>query len=203
MLALRKDLEQELETQDIVEFLVYYNKNLEPELSNCSSLSTVFMKVRKFVSFFDFDLLEHLCDSYGSDSMKKKLSDYKVSFATFSKRRVIECPSNAFGECEASEKVLIIVVDKVIEELTLDELKKFKHRVNKVLGDKLVKVLRVEEGSIVITFQTFEEVKFVLTQEQRKALEGEGVIKITLGIQLIYLSGTVNSYMCTFPTVYT
>lgn len=65
MFDLRKDLENSLETEDVVEFLVYYNKNLEPQLSNCNSLSQVFRKVRKFVSFFDFDLLEHLSDKFG------------------------------------------------------------------------------------------------------------------------------------------
>lgn len=186
MFDLRKDLEKSLETEDVVEFLVYYNKNLEPLLSNCNSLSDVLKKVRKFVSFFDFDLLEHLCDKFGSDDIKRKLQVYKDYFEAFSKRRVIECPSDAFGECGESEEVLILVADKTIEDLTVDELKKFKYRVNKILGDKLVRVLSVQGGCIIISFETFKMDEFVFTQEQKEALKDEGVTKISRGNQLIY-----------------
>ena len=181
MLDLKRDLEQRLSVQEVVDFLVFYDKKFVGVFVECTSFSDVFRKVRGFVSFFDYDLLEHLIDRYGSDLIKKELDEYKGYFLEFSKRRVTECPSNAFSDSGSSEKVLVLIADKIIEDLTLDELKKFNRRVNKILGNKLVKLVRVGGGSICLTFLIFEDSNFTITEEQRQALRKEGVTSITYG----------------------
>ena len=180
-----EDLEKQLSTEKIRNALVFYDSNFKNVLSNCTSFDSVFLKVREFVSFFDYDLLEHLIERFGSDSIKKVLDEYKGHFKAFAKRRVTECPSNAFdgGEQESSEKVLVLVADKIIKDLTVEELKKFKHRINSILGGKLVKVLLVKGGSICLTFRMFEDKNFTITEEQRQALLKESVISITYGNQ--------------------
>lgn len=188
MFSLRKDLERSQEAKDIIDFLVGYDRNFESQLSTCRDFSEVFRKLGKFVSFFDYDLLECLSDEFGSNAIKKKLEDYKDYFEEFSKRHVSVCPSDAFGECEESE-VLVVVADKFIQDLTLGELRIFKYKVSKILGNKLVIVRCIQGGSIVITFQIFEKTKFILTQEQRVALKKEGVREITCGDQLILSPG--------------
>ena len=147
----------------------------------CTDFSSIFRKLRDFVSFFDYDLLEQLINEFGSDAIKTELDKYKGDFQVFSKRRVIECPSNAFADHDSGspEKVLVVVADKNIEDLTLDELKKITCRINEIMGNKLVKVLRVKGGSICITFQIFEDRNFVISEKQRQALQREGVINIT------------------------
>ena len=184
MFDLQTDLEEKLSLEQVVNILVYYEKNFTGVFDDCNTFSKVFRKVRGFVSFFDYDLLEYLIKKYGSDAMKKELESYNSYFQEFSKRRVNECPSNAFGEsdeCESSEQVLVLVADKIIEELTVDELKKFKRRINRVMGNKLVKVICVKGGSICITFRIFEERNFIITEKQRQDLQREGVISITYG----------------------
>ena len=143
MLDLQKDLEKRLSVDELVNVLVFCDKNFEGVLTECTSFSQVFRKVLHFVSFFDYDLLEHLIDKYGSDATEEKLETYIGYFREFSKRRAIECPSNTFSDHDSgsSEKILVFVADKIIEDLTLDELKKFNRRINKTLGNKLVKVV--------------------------------------------------------------
>ena len=187
MYDLVEDLEKRLSTEKIRKAfkLVFYDSNFKNVLSNCTGFDSVFLEVREFVSFFDYDLLEHLIDRFGSDSIKNELDEYNCHFEAFAKRRVTECPSNAFDGCEreSSEKVLVHVADKIIKDLTVEELKKFKHRINLILGDKLVKVLFVNGGSIRLTFRVFEDKNFTITEEQRQALLKEGVISITYGNQ--------------------
>ena len=185
MFKMMEDLEQRLSVRQVVDILVFYEKNYEAVLVECASFSEVFRKVRGFVSFFDYDLLEHLIDEHGSDAIKKELDKYKGYFREFSKRRIIECPSNTFADHDSgsSEKVLVLVADRIIEDLTLDELKIFNRRVNKVLGNKLVKLVRYKGGSLCLTFQMFEDRNFIITEEQRQALQREGVISITYGDQ--------------------
>ena len=186
MFDVQMDLEKRLSVQQVIDILVFYDKNLAGVLAECTTMSVVFRKVRDFVSFFDYDLLEYLINKFCSDSIKKELELYNDHFQEFSKRRVTQCPSNAFdegdgSECESSEEVVVIYADKNIEELTLDELKKFKRRINKILGGKLVKVKRVEGGSIRITFRIFRDKNFNISEKQCQALHREGVTSIMYG----------------------
>ena len=185
MFKMMEDLEQRLSVRQVVDILVFYENNFKGILVECANFSDVFRKLRDFVSFFDYDLLEHLIDEHGSDAIKKELDKYKGHFREFSKCRIVECPSNAFADhdSKSSGKVLVLVADRIIEDLTLDELKKFNRRVNKIMGNKLVKLVRVKGGSLWLTFQTFEDRNFIITEEQRQALQREGVISITYGDQ--------------------
>ena len=184
--AVQRDLESSgIEVETIVDFLVGYDDSFETVLSSCTRMSPLFRKIGKFMSFFDYNILEYLIENYGSDSIKERLKEYEGLFKDFSKRRVIECPSDAFGESEESERVVTLVSDKTLDALTLEDLKKFKYKVNSILGNKLIKVLRVEGGSVKITFRMFEFDKFSITEEQRILLQREGVISITYGDQHI------------------
>ena len=183
MLKVQKDLESKRLPEKEFNILVFYDKNYAGVFHECTDFSSIFRKLRDFVSFFDYDLLEQLINEFGSDAIKTELDKYKGDFQVFSKRRVIECPSNAFADHDSGspEKVLVVVADKNIEDLTLDELKKITCRINEIMGNKLVKVLRVKGGSICITFQIFEDRNFVISEKQRQALQKEGVISITYG----------------------
>ena len=183
MLKVRKDLEERLpvkDVKDVADILVFYDKNFAGVFHECTDFSSIILKLSDFVSFFDYDLLEQLINEFGSDAIKTELHKYKGDFQEFSKRRVIECPSNAFADRDSGspEKVLVLVADKNIECLTLDELKKFKCRMNEIMGNKFVKVLSVKGGSICIAF---EDRNFVISEKQQQALKREGVISITYG----------------------
>lgn len=187
MFNLQKHLEKKLRADDVVNFLVFYDKHLETLLTDCTSVGQVFRKMAKFVSFFDFDLLDSLIKELGSDTIKRKFEEYKESFESFSRRRVYECPNNAFGSVEESEKVFVLKTDKIIEDLTVDEIKRLKYRVNKILANKLIQFLHVEEGCVKLTFRTFQEDGFTITEEQRKALCEVGITQITYGDQCVDL----------------
>ena len=158
ILHLKKDLDN-MALSDIQLFeniIVFLGCNLETELNDCTSSSDVFEKLNRFVSFFDYDIAEDLIREFGSDAMNDELQQYRSSFEEFAKRRVRECPVNAFGEPESPEEVLVIKTDKLIERLTVDELRRLKYKIQKALGI-LMRVLRVEKGCVKITFRLLNQ----------------------------------------------
>ena len=183
MFSLQRDLEKRHSVGEVVNIVVFYNNNFDPILAECTNVPDVFRKVSQFVSFFYYDLLRYVIKQGGSDAIKKELHKYKDYFREFSKSRVVKCPSNIFSDrnIESPKNILVLVADKIYEDLTIYDLKKFKQRLNLILGNKLLKVLRIKRGSICLTFQVFEDRDFTITEEQRQALQREGVISITYG----------------------
>lgn len=194
MMDVQKDLEGRVDVVDVINALAFYDHNYREELSGCNRMHEVFFQMAKFVSFFDYDLVVSLIDARGSVNIKAKLAEYTKSFEKFAERRVVECPINIFGDCKASEKVLTLVSDKNIEDLTLDELKKFKHKIGKILGKETITIVRIDGGSIKITFRTFKINKFCLTKKQQKDLRKEGVTSISYGGQCIIIGKRLISF---------
>lgn len=180
----QKNMEEDSNFDDVVNLLIFYDKSYEALLSGCTSLKLVFREISKFSSFFDFELMKFLIDKLGSSTLKQKSADYIELFQAFSKRRVCECPSNAFSDdVEESDKVYILKTDKIIEKLTVEELKKLQYEMNKILGNKLKQVVRVEDGCVTLMIRTFGDVSFDITKEQLQALRKFGVRRISFGDQ--------------------
>ena len=188
MFHLQRDLESVLPLETLVNFLILHDTHYERILENCDSFAKVFCTLKKLaVNFFNYNLLELLINTFGSDAIKEKLEGYIGCFRAFSQRLVIECPIDAFGEYEPSENNLVLVAGKDFDALTLDDLKKFELRINKILSNKLVMLQCVKRKSISLTFRVFEDKNFNITEEQRQALQKEGVISITYGYQHFYI----------------
>lgn len=181
---LQKNMEEDSNFDDVVNLLIFYDKSYETLLCGCTKLNQVFRKISKFSSFFDFELMKFLIDKLGSSTLKQKSADYIESFQVFSKRRVCECPRNDFSDdVEESDKVYVLKTDKIIEELTVEELKKLQYEMNKILGNKLKQVVRVEDGCVTLMIRTFGDVSFDITKEQLQALRKFGVRCISFGDQ--------------------
>ena len=153
-----------------------------------SSLSKVFVKLSKYVSFFDFGIIKLLTYNFGSNTLKKKLKKYKRRLREFCERRVCECPSNVFGDAEKGEKVYVIKIDKSMYTLTVEQLQKLCYEINKILGHKLLRLLRVDEGCVRLTFRTFENEVFSVTQDQMQDLKKLGILSIQFGEQFVKIS---------------
>ena len=181
LVHLKQDIESTAKLEDVVLLLTsnIKDKGFEEVMYNCKNLSEVFRHLSNFVSFFDFDLVKLLTHHFGSPAMKKKLKKYKIRFQNYSKRRVCECPKDAFGEVEKADKIFKIKTDKILETFTLDELDKLQHEFRKILGHKLIRLLKVEDGCIELTFRVFNCDDFDISEDQKQALGGLGVLSVT------------------------
>ena len=155
------------------------NSNFKESLRACKSLAEVFNHLSDFVSFFNFDLVKLLTHHFGSPAMKKKLKKYKKRFQNYSKRRVCECPKDAFGKAKKSDKIYKIKTDEVLETFTVGDLNKLEHEIRKILGHKLLRLLKVEDGCIELTFRVFNCNDFDISEDQKQALSDLGALSVT------------------------
>ncbi len=160
--------------KDIVTLLSLSSKrysNLEKILEDCSNLDEIFLKIRHCSSFFDYGLIKHLARNFGSSDFRKNLKKYKLRFQEYAKHRVCELPNYALGDTDGSGKVYKIKIEENIRTLTVGDLQKLQYEMNKILGHKLLRLLSYSDGCVELTFRSFEDDEFIITEEQQKALE--------------------------------
>lgn len=151
-------------------------------LKSCSS-EEVFNKISKHHSFFDYDIIQHIIQNFGSKSFKKNFQTYKNKFQEFAKRRICKCPSDAFGEFDDKELVFGIETTKSVKTFTLEELKTLKSEMVKILGYIFCRFLKlnVKEDSMEFIFRAMEDISPVLTENQKIALRRLGITSIIYG----------------------
>ena len=108
-------------------------------------------------------------------------------FSEYCKQRVCECPSDAFGDVKKSEKKFILKVDEHLRKLTVNELLKLKYEISQLLKLNL-RLLHVDDGCIQLTFRVLESDSIVINEDQQKALQVIGVLKVEYGNEIIDLS---------------
>lgn len=179
MCAFRIDLENVF-VKDVAFYLASYEIQFDSILRNCVTIDALLLKVREYVSFFDYSLIENLISRFGSDETKKNLKTYNELFESFAMRRVSECPSDAFKESNVSksERVGLLITEKFMSNLTIREVLKLKYEFNKILGNKLIEVLCVKGGSVTIIFRILVAGSFKVTKKQKSALRKSGVVCI-------------------------
>ena len=156
------------------------------KLQNAGSIEKVLFVIRDYFSFFNYHVIEHIVSKLGTDQDKAELRNYKEEFDRYSKRRVYECLP-VFGPVSKPNHVdLVLKIDSVYEQFTLEAVKKFRYRLKEILhvSQGVLRLCRVEEGCFQLMFQvpSFVQQKiFPLSGEQERALVAEGVIKLTCG----------------------
>ena len=189
LLHLKQDMESTAKLDDVVLLLSQTkDRDFNQSMRACKNLAEVFNHLSDFVSFFNFDLVKLLTHHFGSPSMKKKLKKYKKRFQNYSKRRVCECPKDAFGNVEKSDKIYKIKTDKVLETLTVEDLNKLEHEIRKILGHKLLRLLKVEEGCVELFSRVFNWTDFDISEDQKQALGDLGVLSVTCGQKVVNIS---------------
>ena len=192
LLQVKQDIESTAKLEDVVLLLsqasVCKNSGFKESLRACKSLAKVFNLLTDFVSFFNYGLVKLLTHHFGSPNIKKKLKKYKKRFQKYSKRRVCECPKYAFGEAKESDNIYKIKTDKVLETFTVEELDKLEHEIRKILGHKLLRLLKVEDGCIELTFRVFNCNDFDISEDQKQALSDLGVLSVTFQDINIFIS---------------
>ena len=181
---LQKHITQTSKLADLLTILKYLTTEQFEDLeTTCSSIEQVFDKLHPFISFFDFEIIKLLTSNLGSGSNKQKLKKYKKMFNEFSKQRVCKCPSDAFGDVNQSERVLVIKADKIISTLTVESIMKLKYELCKVLGFKS-RLLRVDDGCVKLTFRVPQYDEIAITEEQKQALRQLSVLRIQYGNEI-------------------
>lgn len=178
------DLQESLEKQEfkkVIWYLEILHTNLTELLPDCKTMEDIYHILHPYSSFFDFEIVKLLIRKFGCVDIKQKLKKYTQMFRKYLKQRVVECPNDAFGDVKRAEKVYVIKTDKILKNITAEQLKLLQYEMDKILGNKLLRLLRVEKGCLQLTFRGVEEEEFNVTAEQQQALRNVGVLSISYG----------------------
>ena len=61
------------------------------ELKTADTIPKIFLVLKDYFSFFNYDIIEHIIKVLGTDEDKANLQRYKSHFEQYSKRRIYEC----------------------------------------------------------------------------------------------------------------
>ena len=156
------------------------------ELQTAGSIEKVLWVIRDYFSFFNYHVIEHIVSKLGTDQDKAELRNYKEKFDCYSKRRVYECLP-VFGPVSEDDHVdLVLKIDSMYEQFTVEAVKKFRYRLKEILhvSQGVLRLCRVDDGCFQVLFQVpsfMQQEIFPLSSEQERALVAEGVIKLTCG----------------------
>ncbi len=97
------------------------------------------------------------------------------------KRRMCDCPKDAFGVQELSEKCFALETDKNMNSFTLAQLEDLQLIMSRILGRKFLHLLRIEEERIRLIFRCISDDVMDLSTDQQMKLRRLGVLQISYG----------------------
>ena len=105
------------------------------DIKRAETVSAVFIILRKYISFFNYDIIVILISQYGTEEDKTKLQDYLREFKDFCKRNIYEVPSNAYSNSSRPEAKNIVV--KCTDHVTsVQNVRQMKEQVADIMGLK-------------------------------------------------------------------
>ena len=132
-------------------------KLLEPHdrdnIRKASSVAEIFITLRDYISFFNYQIIEHLIKHHGSTDDQRRQEEYLESFNTFCQRSIFEVPTKIFSNspCQYGRLFALKCTERVA---TLNGIQGVKERVAQVFGlQPLALQLRsIKKGCIELHF---------------------------------------------------
>ena len=157
------------------------------DVMNAQTIPKVFIALSNYLSFFNYDILDQIITELGTEEDKRELQKYKDNFQMYAKRRIYECSPQFGPVSETHHADIFVKVDSHYESYTVVELQDFQNRLCELFhisSQGILRLCRVEKGCFQLMFQVpyfVQQEIFPLSNEQKRALCAEGVIKLTCG----------------------
>ena len=157
------------------------------ELKAADTIPKVFMVLYDYFSFFNYQVVEHIIKTLGTENNKAELQKYKENFNQYAKRRIFECPPQFGPVSDADHADIFVKLDSQYDNYTLAQIEGFRHKLSEILrvsSKGTLRLCRVDKGCFQLMFQVPSFVQqriFPLSCEQEKALTDIGIIKFTCG----------------------
>ena len=123
-----------------------------PSITASKTIDNIFNILADYVSFFNFQITDHIVDVLGTASDKLLLCEYREKVDEYCKRNIFECPS--YSTLCHEEATLILKVEG-IEKYNMKHLAGLVSHVSKALlvTNHTLKLCSVEEGCVKLNFQ--------------------------------------------------
>ena len=150
-------------------------------LREATNIHEALSLVKKYSSFFSYQILEQLILCLGTDDDKEQFKKYEKAFQEYAKRRLFKCPSKIGSD--TGQARIVITLDRAFKDSTLSHLILLTKNLCEIFGISITGVLRlysISGGSIKLVYLIPHFVQksiFPLSKEQEQALEKLQVVK--------------------------
>ncbi|XP_064385940.1 uncharacterized protein LOC135334611 isoform X5 [Halichondria panicea] len=121
-------------------------RNQRNKLRKCSTSAGVWQIIADYFSFFDYEMVDHITDSFGTAEDKEKMKLYKANFVEYVKRRVRVTSSDSREDIVT----MIVQLDSTYDDCELNRLKLFEWNVSSILNlnDHVLKLSKISKGCV-------------------------------------------------------
>ena len=159
-------------------------KVLDPQdtrnIESAESISKIFITLRKYISFFNYEIIEQLIDHYGTNNDKLRLQEYRTALNAFCQRNVHEIPPKDLDLSNPRPEAKKFVLKCTKDTLKLSDVQVLKERIAIVMGlnPSTLQLHAIEKGCIELHFLISAAVAdhiFPVSPSQHSALSEIGV----------------------------
>ena len=156
-----------------------------PGLADAKTVDAVMSVVKDYCSFFNYHMVEHIIDEFGTKQDKKNMAGYKEDFTKYAECCIIQCPSEVGKMSKEGCANLFVTLDDSFDNCAVSHLNVFIGNLRKILkipSSVVLRLCRVNPGSIKLIFQiplSVQQAIFPLSSEQEIELSSLGVVQLS------------------------
>ena len=158
-----------------------------PGLADAKTVNAVMSVVKDYCSFFNYHMLEHIIDEFGTKQDKENMASYKEDFNKYAECCITECPSEVGKMSEEGCANLFVTLDDSFDNCSISHLNVFIGNLRRILNipsNVALRLCRINFGSIKLIFQlplSIQQAIFSLSSEQEAELSSLGVVQLSCG----------------------
>ena len=159
-----------------------------PGLANAETIDAVMSVVKDYCSFFNYHMLEHIINEFGTKQDKRNLASYIEDFTKYAERCITQCPSEVGKMNEEGYANLLVTLDDSFDNCAVSHLNVFIGNLRKILNipsNVDLRLCHINLGSIKLIFQIplfVQQAIFPLSSDQEAELSSlAGVVQLSCG----------------------
>ena len=152
-----------------------------------TTVTKVWNIIGDYISFFDYDILELIANTLGTDQDRQNIIEYKQMFKVYvSQRLFIEIPLGNSPCPKEGSTLLFVMLDSTYDDCEIGRLKRLQAKLSKILNlnNGVLLLRKVRKGSLQLVFQIPDFIPsdiFPLSSDQESALRELGVTQLNCG----------------------
>lgn len=132
----------------------------KPKLRRCTEISEVWDILSEYFSFFEFEIVEHIIERFGTAEDKSNMIQYKHYFREYAEKRVVK---KTVGDSREDSSEIYFVLDPSYDDCEKEHLRRLEQHVSSILELtcilKLCKVNDVSASSLASVRKAAQEKK--------------------------------------------
>jgi hypothetical protein len=156
------------------------------DFDRAKKIEEIFNIITEICSFLEYDLLENLTNTFGTEEDKKRMIKYCEDFADYARRRtsIYECPCVEPADCSKWRHVYVKLDSRLEANLGIEQLREFRHQISEILriNKAAIRFCCAQKGCIELKLQIpnfINKIIVPLSFEEKMQLKQLGVIEFS------------------------